>query len=66
MADLDTIIHDAAKKPRKAQGDSGSIEMHSLPDQIAAAKFLAEQDATAATKTKLPIRLAKIKPGGAI
>jgi hypothetical protein len=33
---LDTQIRDNAAGPKKATGDSGSVEQHSLTDQIAA------------------------------
>lgn len=41
---IDTIEENALG-PKRAQGDSGSIEQHPLPDQIAAAKFLADRAA---------------------
>ena len=48
--------------PKKATGDSGSIEQHSLPDQIAAQKFLASQKA--AQSKGLGIKLVKLSPDG--
>lgn len=65
MADLATTIHDAAKQPKRAMADGVSVEQHSLKDQIAAAQYIAGLSATGGSKTKLPIRLTKIKPGGA-
>ncbi len=38
--DLDDTIEQNAKGPAKASGDSGSMEQHSLPDQIAADRYL--------------------------
>lgn len=64
MADSTDNIHDAISQPKKASGDGQSMEMHSLPDQIAADRYVREQKA--ANSRKLPIRTAKIKPGGAI
>ncbi|HUU94582.1 MAG TPA: hypothetical protein VM487_02495 [Phycisphaerae bacterium] len=63
MADpLDSKISDNASGPRRASGDSGSIEQHSLPDQIAADKYLESKKASRAKG--LGIKLAKISPGG--
>ena len=63
MADtLDDRIGENASGPRKASGDSGSVEQHSLPDQIAADKYL---ESKKASRTKgLGIKLAKLSPGG--
>jgi len=63
MADaLDNTISENAAGPRKASGDSGSIEQHSLPDQIAADKYLESKKASRAKG--LGIKLAKVSPGG--
>ena len=64
MADtsIDTAIRDNAAGPRKASGDSGSIEQHSLGDQIAADKHLASKEASRARG--LGIKLTKLSPGG--
>jgi len=59
---LDSKITENAAGPRKASGDSGSVEQHSLTDQIAADKYLASKKAAAGTG--LGIKLAKISPGG--
>ena len=37
---LDTQIRDNAAGPKKATGDSGSVEQHPLNDQIAADRYL--------------------------
>lgn len=65
MADaLDNKISENAAGPRKAAGDSGSVEQHSLPDQIAADKYL---ESKKASRVKgLGIKLAKISPGGTV
>jgi hypothetical protein len=48
--------------PRRASGDSGSIEQHALADQIAAARYLASKQA--ARSKGLGIRLATlVSPG---
>lgn len=62
--DLSDAIEENAKGPKKATGDSGSFEQHSLPDQIAADKHLASKKAT---KTKnRGIRFSKFIPPGAV
>lgn len=66
MADLSEQIAAAAAQPAKASNDMGSFEQHPLPDQIAAAEFLKQQAAGAASKKKLPIRFAKIIPPGTV
>ena len=62
--DLNDTIQDNASGPRKASGDSGSVEQHSLPDQIAADKHLSSK--AAAAGKGLGIKLAKISPGGTV
>ena len=62
--DLDNKISENAAGPRKAAGDSGSMEQHSLPDQIAADKYLESKKASRAKG--LGIKLAKISPGGTV
>jgi hypothetical protein len=61
---LDIAIQESAAGPRKAAGDSGSMEQHSLPDQIAADKYLESKKASRAKG--LGIKLAKIAPGGTV
>ena len=61
---LDTQIRDNAAGPKKATGDSGSVEQHPLADQIAADRYLASKKA--AKSGSLGIRLSKlVPPGGA-
>jgi hypothetical protein len=64
VADSDDVIANiptSALQPRRASGDSGSMEQHSLPDQIAAAKFAAS---TAALKaSRLGYRRVQLRPG---
>ncbi len=59
---LKDAIAENAKGPKKVQGDSGSVEQHSLKDQIEAEKFL--QSKKAAQGKGLGIRLFKISPDG--
>lgn len=61
--DLSDAIRTNANGPRAAKGDSGSMEQHSLPDQIAADRYLASKKA--AGGKGLGIRISKIVPPGA-
>ena len=60
---LDDAIQQNAEGPAKASGDSGSIEQHSLRDQIDADRYLASKKA--ARKKKLGVRFSKLIPPGA-
>lgn len=62
--DLGNTIRDNAASPRQASGDSGSVEQHSLQDQIAADKYLQSKKASGAKG--LGIKLTKIAPGGTV
>ena len=62
--ELDNPIQQNAAGPRKASGDSGSVEQHPLADQIAADKYLESKKASRAKG--LGIKLAKISPGGTV
>ncbi len=62
--DLDNTIRDNASGPKRASGDSGSVEQHSVNDQIAADKYLASKQA--ARGKGLGVKLAKISPGGTV
>ena len=44
MSDENQIIHDNLAKPRIGKNDMGEFHQHSLPDQIAAAKYLNSTD----------------------
>ncbi len=61
---LDDTIKTNAESPRRASGDSGSVEQHPLGDQIAADKYLESKKASRAKG--LGIKLAKIAPGGTV
>ena len=56
-------IIENALGPKKAQGDAGSIEQHSLPDQIAADRYLAAKQAMRARGKGIVI--SKLIPPGA-
>lgn len=46
MAEIDDTIRENAAGPKRAKGDSAEMEQHSLPDQIAADRYLASKSAT--------------------
>ncbi|MBN2133597.1 MAG: hypothetical protein JW741_29115, partial [Sedimentisphaerales bacterium] len=56
-----SIIKTNATGPKRASSDSGSVEQHSLNDQIAADKYLASKQAS--RSQGLGVKLAKIAPG---
>jgi hypothetical protein len=60
--DLEQTIRENAQGPAKASGDASSMEQHSLPDQIAADRYLASKNA--AKKKGLGIGLKKLVPPG--
>jgi len=64
MADEVTdAIEENAKGPKKASGDSGSFEQHSLPDQVEADKYLASKKAMKSPSRG--VRFSKLIPPGA-
>ena len=58
------IIQQNAAGPKKASGDSGSVEQHDLADQIAADKYLESKKASRAKG--LGVKLAQMSPGGTV
>jgi len=63
MADeIQTSISDNATGPKRARGDSGEIEQHSLIDQIAADRYLAAKGTAAQPHRAL--RFAKLVSSG--
>jgi len=63
MADeLENTIRDNVAAPKRAAADGVSAEQHSLPDQIAADKYLESKKASRGAG--LGIRTVKISPGG--
>ena len=62
--ELEDAIKENAAGPAKASGDSGSMEQHPLPDQIAADKYLANKKAMASPT--LGLRRLKIVPPGSV
>jgi hypothetical protein len=61
-SNLKDAILDNALGPKKVSGDAGSVEQHSLSDQIAAERFLASKKAS--RQPGLGIRLTKLSPDG--
>jgi len=63
MADeLADAIKENATGPKRAQGDSGSIEQHALTEQIEADRYLASKEAA---KKGLGVRRTRVIPPGA-
>ena len=61
--DLDNAIRENAAGPKRAAGDSGSVEQHSLTEQIEVDRYLASKEA--ARSKGLGIRMTKLVPPGA-
>ena len=61
--DLEETIRQNAEGPAKASGDAGSVEQHSLAEQIEADRYLASK--AAAKSKKRGLRLNKLVPPGA-
>lgn len=61
--DLEQSIRENAQQPSKASGDSGSVEQHSLPDQVEVDRYLASKQAM--RSKRLGLRFTKIVPPGA-
>ena len=64
MTDLDDRIETVAGEPRKASGDEGSMEQHSLSELVKAKKHLAANAALSGTSPRLMMN--KIIPPGAV
>ncbi len=62
--DLKQTIRENAQGPKRAQGDSGSVEQHPLTEQIEADKYLASK--TAVRDPKRGLRLTKLVPPGSV
>lgn len=61
---IEEALEQNAMGPASASGDSGSITQHSLQDQIAAAKYVAGEQAKSSTGLGLTFR--KLVPPGAV
>ena len=62
--DLGNAIQQNAEGPHSASGDAGSMQQHSLPDQIAADKYLASKRAVG--RKNLGLTRVKIIPPGTV
>ena len=62
-SNLEQAIRDNAAGPKRAQGDAGSVEQHTLKDQIEADRYLSSKQVSA-NPTKA-VRLTKLVPPGA-
>lgn len=62
--DLTDVIQTNATGPKRAQGDTGSVEQHSIPDQIAADQYLHAKEA--AKKRGHGLRPIQVVPPGAV
>jgi len=60
---LQTEIIDNADGPKAATGDSGSINQHSLREQIAADRYI--QSFKATRNKRQGLRMVRFEPGGA-
>ncbi len=60
--DLDNAIETNAKGPKQAGADGVNVQQHSLPDQIAADKYLANKRA-AKNPAKALTRVKVVPPG---
>ena len=61
--DLTDSIRNGASSPRRARGDSGEVEQHSLKDQIEADRYLNSKQAV---KKGVGFRITKLVPPGAV
>jgi hypothetical protein len=62
--DLKDVIRENAEGPAEAHGDAGGMKQHSLPDQIAADKHLANK--AALSSGSMGLRRRKIVSPGAV
>lgn len=60
---INEAIEENATGPKRAKGDSGEMEQHSLKDQVEAARFLASQKA--AQGKGLGVKVSKMVSPGA-
>lgn len=61
---LDDKIRENAQGPKKASGDTGSVEQHDLTEQIEAARFLKAGEAV--KKKGLGIKITRAIPHGTV
>ena len=61
MADLSDKIEELVDKPRNVSSDAGSIGQHSIPDLIAADKYLAQKASVAAKPANMGVRFGVLR-----
>lgn len=61
--EVEQAISENAQGPKRASGDSGSVEQHPLTDQIEADRYLSSKEAT---KKGLGVRMTRVVPPGAM
>ncbi|NLF31330.1 MAG: hypothetical protein GX591_10645 [Planctomycetes bacterium] len=61
--DLDSAIKTNAEGPKQASADGVTVQQHSLPDQIAADKYLASKQAVSKNPAKAFVRVKIVPPG---
>lgn len=64
LEDVTDAIRENLTGPKSVATDGLSVNQHSLKDQLDALDRLKESDA--GKSRKLPVRIAKIRPGGAL
>jgi hypothetical protein len=62
--EMTDIIKRNAEGPAEAHGDAGGMKQHSLPDQIAADKYLANKNSL--SSGSMGLRKRKIVPPGTV
>ena len=61
--DLEDTIEQNSAGPKQASADGVSVQQHSLPDQIAADKYLASKRAMSSNPAKAFVRVKIVPPG---
>ena len=61
---LENTIAENAAGPKRAGNETGSMEQHSIPDQIAADRYIESKKAS--RQAGLGIKLTKLSPGGTV
>jgi len=64
--EIATKIDTVAQGPASVQTDAGTVVAQSIPDMIAADKYLASRAAVGATNTHRGLRFNTLKPPGSV
>lgn len=62
-SNLEQAIRDNAAGPKRAQGDAGSVEQHSLKDQIEADRYISSKEV--ASNPAKAVQFTRLVPPGA-